>query len=132
MFVRADWSPVCGDQMALYNEILGEFGRLNAELLGISVDGVWCHLAFAQDRKLHFPLLPDFNGLTKFLRFQRIAGSAATSGTIATRSCREATLSFTAFSSNKQIGSERIGQRHTEGETSSRPAESESHRRLNV
>jgi peroxiredoxin len=59
-FYPADWSPVCGDQMALYNEILGEFSRLNAELLGISVDGVWCHLAFAHDRKLHFPLLADF------------------------------------------------------------------------
>jgi peroxiredoxin len=59
-FYPADWSPVCGDQMALYNEMLGEFHRLNAELLGISVDGVWCHLAFAHDRKLHFPLLADF------------------------------------------------------------------------
>jgi peroxiredoxin len=59
-FYPADWSPVCGDQMALYNEILPEFQKFNAELLGISVDGVWCHAAFAQDRKLHFPLLSDF------------------------------------------------------------------------
>ena len=64
-FYPADWSPVCGDQMALYNEILPEFGRpefgrFNAELIGISVDGVWCHAAFAQDRQLHFPLLADF------------------------------------------------------------------------
>ena len=59
-FYPADWSPVCGDQMALYNEILSEFGRFNAELIGISVDGIWCHLAFAQDRHLHFPLLADF------------------------------------------------------------------------
>ena len=59
-FYPADWSPVCGDQMALYNEILAEFHRFNAELLGISVDGAWCHLAFAQDRRLHFPLLADF------------------------------------------------------------------------
>jgi peroxiredoxin len=59
-FYPADWSPVCSDQMALYNEILDEFGRFNAELLGISVDGIWCHLAFAHDRKLHFPLLSDF------------------------------------------------------------------------
>ena len=59
-FYPADWSPVCGDQMALYNEILSEFRRYNAELIGISVDGIWCHLAFAQDRKLHFPLLADF------------------------------------------------------------------------
>ena len=59
-FYPADWSPVCGDQMALYNEILSEFEELGAELLGISVDGVWCHTAFSRDRKLHFPLLADF------------------------------------------------------------------------
>ncbi len=59
-FYPADWSPVCGDQMTLYNEILPEFQKLGAELLGISVDGVWCHAAFARDRKLHFPLLSDF------------------------------------------------------------------------
>src|SRR5207249_11653018 len=59
-FYPADWSPVCGDQMALYNEILPEFRRFNAELLGISVDGVWCHAAFARHQKLHFPLLADF------------------------------------------------------------------------
>jgi peroxiredoxin len=59
-FYPADWSPVCGDQMALYNEILPEFQRFNASLLGISVDGAWCHLAFSKDRKLQFPLLADF------------------------------------------------------------------------
>jgi peroxiredoxin len=59
-FYPADFSPVCGDQMTLYNEILPEFQRFNAELLGISVDGVWSHLAFSKDRNLHFPLLSDF------------------------------------------------------------------------
>ncbi len=59
-FYPADWSPVCGDQMALYNEMLGEFRKQKVQLLGISVDGVWCHAAFAGDRKLHFPLLADF------------------------------------------------------------------------
>jgi len=59
-FYPADWSPVCGDQMALYNEILPEFHKHGAELLGISVDGAWCHAAFAGARKLHFPLLADF------------------------------------------------------------------------
>jgi peroxiredoxin len=59
-FYPADWSPVCGDQMALYNEILPEFQKLGAEVLGISVDGAWCHVAFSRDRKLHFPLLADF------------------------------------------------------------------------
>lgn len=59
-FYPADWSPVCGDQMALYNEMLNYFHKHHAELIGISVDGKWCHLAFSQDRKLHFPLLADF------------------------------------------------------------------------
>lgn len=59
-FYPADWSPVCGDQMALYNEILPEFQKFGAELIGISVDGAWCHEAFAKDRNLHFPLAADF------------------------------------------------------------------------
>ena len=59
-FYPADVSPVCGDQMALYNEMLNEFQEFEAELVGISVDGAWCHAAFARDRKLHFPLLADF------------------------------------------------------------------------
>ena len=59
-FYPEDWSPVCSDQMALYQEVLPEFRKFDAELLGISVDGVWCHLAFARDRNLHFPLLADF------------------------------------------------------------------------
>lgn len=59
-FYPADWSPVCGDQMGLYNEILPEFRKFGAELLGISVDGPWCHRAFAEARHLHFPLLADF------------------------------------------------------------------------
>jgi len=59
-FYPADWSPVCGDQMGLYNEMLSEFQEFDAEILGISVDGVWSHVAFSRDRKLHFPLLADF------------------------------------------------------------------------
>jgi peroxiredoxin len=59
-FYPEDWSPVCSDQLALYQELLPEFQRFNAELLGISVDGIWSHLAFARDRNLQFPLLSDF------------------------------------------------------------------------
>ena len=59
-FYPADWSPVCGDQMALYNEVLDEFQQFQAELIGISVDGAWCHAAFASQNKLRFPLLADF------------------------------------------------------------------------
>jgi peroxiredoxin len=59
-FYPADFSPVCGDELALFNEILPEFQKHGAELLAISVDGSWCHDAFAKDRHLHFPLLSDF------------------------------------------------------------------------
>src|SRR5437762_3461711 len=60
VFYPADWSPVCSDQLALYNELLPEFAPFEAEILGISVDVVWCHIAFEKDRKLHIPLLADF------------------------------------------------------------------------
>jgi peroxiredoxin len=60
-FYPADWSPVCGDQMTLYNEVLPEFHKHEAEVLGISVDGAWCHQAFAKDRHIHFSLLADFH-----------------------------------------------------------------------
>ena len=59
-FYPADWSPVCTDQLSLYNQVLPEFQKFNAEILGISVDGVWSHLAFEKDRNLHIPLLADF------------------------------------------------------------------------
>jgi peroxiredoxin len=60
VFYPADWSPVCGDELALFNELLPEFQRHDAELVGISVDGVWCHRAYAEARHLRFPLLADF------------------------------------------------------------------------
>ena len=58
-FYMADWHPVCTDQLALYQEFLPEFQRFKAALLGISVDSPWCHLAFAHDHNLTFPLLSD-------------------------------------------------------------------------
>ena len=59
-FYPADWSPVCSDQMGLYAQVMGEFKKFEAEVLGITVDGIWSHLAFAKDRKINFPLLADF------------------------------------------------------------------------
>jgi peroxiredoxin len=59
-FYPADWSPVCSDQMSLYNEMLKYFHKYNAEIMGISVDSKWSHMAFGQSRKIHFPLLADF------------------------------------------------------------------------
>jgi peroxiredoxin len=59
-FYPADWSPVCSDQMALYQAVLPAFEEYGATVLGLSVDGVWCHRAFAENRNLTFPLLADF------------------------------------------------------------------------
>ena len=59
-FYPADWSPVCDDQMTLYNEMGKYFARHNAQLIGISVDSKWSHLAFIDHNKFHFPLLSDF------------------------------------------------------------------------
>src|SRR5712671_4554547 len=60
VFYPADWSPVCGDELALFNEVLPEFQRYGAHVVGISVDGVWCHQAYAEARNLDFPLLADY------------------------------------------------------------------------
>ena len=60
IFYPADWSPVCGDQIALYNEMITLFNKYNAQLFGISVDSKWCHQAYSSSKKLEFPLLSDF------------------------------------------------------------------------
>lgn len=60
VFYPADWSPVCGDQLVLYQQVESEFRKHDAQLVGISVDGAWCHAAFARHRNLRFPLLADF------------------------------------------------------------------------
>lgn len=73
-FYPEDWSPVCSDQMALYQEVLPEFRKFNAELLGISVDGVWSHLAFSKDRNLHFPCSPTSNPKATWLGHIRSTG----------------------------------------------------------
>jgi len=60
VFYPNDWSPVCSDQLALYQELMPEFDRFQAQLVGISVDSIWSHLAFAENRHLRFPLAADF------------------------------------------------------------------------
>jgi peroxiredoxin len=60
VFYPADWSPVCGDQLAIYSALHDEWKKHHAQILGISVDSAWCHIAYAKDRHLQFPLLSDF------------------------------------------------------------------------
>ena len=60
VFYPADFSPVCTDQLAVYNEILPDVLELHGSLVGISVDGIWAHRAFAEAKRLRFPLASDF------------------------------------------------------------------------
>lgn len=60
VFYPADWSPDCGDQLDVYNELLPEFAGLGARLLAISGDSIYSHLAFSNARNFHFPLLSDY------------------------------------------------------------------------
>ena len=81
-FYPADWSPVCSDQLTLYNQLLPEFHRYRgATLLGVSVDSTWCHLAFAKERKFQFPLLSDFEPKGEVSRaygaYQKDAGESS-------------------------------------------------------
>ncbi len=59
-FYPADWSPVCSDELTIFNTALKLFTRHNAQLIGISVDSKWSHLAFSDNHKFHYPLLADF------------------------------------------------------------------------
>jgi peroxiredoxin len=59
-FYPADGSPVCTNQLVLYNEALPVFGEYGAQLLAISVDSQASHQVFAEQRNLRFPLLSDF------------------------------------------------------------------------
>lgn len=60
-FYPADFSPVCTDQLAVYQERLGEFEERGAALVGISVDSGYCHRAFREKRGLSMPLLADYH-----------------------------------------------------------------------
>lgn len=60
VFYPADFSPVCTDETAVFNKILPELKKYDAQVVGISVDNTWCHNAFTKEKELHFPLLSDF------------------------------------------------------------------------
>jgi peroxiredoxin len=75
-FYPEDWSPVCSDQLGMYQMLLPEFQKFGAELMGISVDSAWSHLAFAKDRNLHFPLLADFEPKGEVARAYQVYRSA--------------------------------------------------------
>jgi peroxiredoxin len=61
IFYPNDWSPVCGDELSMFERSNALFEARGAQLLGIAVDSFWSHIAFRESRKLSFPLLADFN-----------------------------------------------------------------------
>ena len=68
VFYPGDFTPVCGDQLTLYNELLWLFAEFDAQILGVSVNSLESHRAFSADRKLDFPLLADSNPLGEVAR----------------------------------------------------------------
>ena len=61
VFYPADFSPVCTDQLNVYQEVLGEFEERGVTLVGISVDSAWTHKAFQAQLGVTIPLLADFH-----------------------------------------------------------------------
>jgi peroxiredoxin len=61
VFYPADFSPVCTDQLNVYQEVLGELEQRGVELVGISVDSAWAHKAFKAHLGVTIPLLADFH-----------------------------------------------------------------------
>ncbi len=61
VFYPADFSPTCTDQLNVYQEVLPQFEERGAQLVGISVDGAFCHKAFKEHLGVSIPLLSDFH-----------------------------------------------------------------------
>jgi len=61
VFYPADFSPLCTDQLNVYQEVLGELGERGVKMLGVSVDSAWAHKAFQDHLGVSIPLLADFH-----------------------------------------------------------------------
>jgi peroxiredoxin len=60
VFYPLDWSPVCTNEHVCFVNEMKRFEQLDAQVLGVSVDSVWSHKAFAEKMGIHYPLLADF------------------------------------------------------------------------
>lgn len=60
VFYPLDWSPVCTNEHACFVNDMKRFESLDAQVLGVSVDSVWSHKAYAEKMGIHYPLLADF------------------------------------------------------------------------
>jgi len=61
VFYPLDWSPICTNEHACFVNDMKRFEQLDAQVLGVSVDSVWSHKAFADKMGIYYPLLADFN-----------------------------------------------------------------------
>jgi peroxiredoxin len=61
IFYPLDWSPVCTQEHVCLVNDMKRFDQLDAQVLGVSVDSVWSHKAYAEKMGIHYPLLADFN-----------------------------------------------------------------------
>ena len=61
VFYPLDWSPICTNEHACFVNDLKGFEKFDAQVLGLSVDSVWSHKAFAEKMGIHYPLLADFH-----------------------------------------------------------------------
>jgi len=61
VFYPLDWSPVCTNEHACFVNDMKSFATLDAEVLGVSVDSVWSHKAYAEKMGIHYSLLADFH-----------------------------------------------------------------------
>ena len=60
VFYPLDFSPVCTDQLSIYQELIGDFESRGVKLYGVSVDSSYAHKAFRDKLNLTIPLLADF------------------------------------------------------------------------
>ena len=61
VFYPLDWSPVCTNEHACFVNDMKQFETLDAEVLGVSVDSVWSHKAYADKMGIKYSLLADFH-----------------------------------------------------------------------
>lgn len=61
VFYPLDWSPICTNEHVCLVNDMNQFDKLDAQVLGLSVDSVWSHKAFAEKMGITYPLLADFH-----------------------------------------------------------------------
>jgi peroxiredoxin (alkyl hydroperoxide reductase subunit C) len=68
VFYPLDFSPVCTDQLSIYQEVLEQIEERGLTLIGVSVDSTWAHSAFRKQLGISIPLLSDFEPKGEMIR----------------------------------------------------------------